>query len=79
MKKIFWTEDELQELYHEGLRDIYGTVKICGAEFDAADVYREMDHHGYRGGFLDWMDAEGINEGKDNEGNFTYIWDEQND
>lgn len=75
MKKIFWKEHELQELYHDGLQDIYGTVNICGAEFDAADVYREMDPIGYRGRFLDWMDAEGINEGKDNKGNFTFIWD----
>lgn len=75
MKKIFWTEDELLELYHDGMQDTFGTVTICGQEFDQADVYRELDPTGYRCQFLDWMDAEGINEGKDNEGNFTFIWD----
>ncbi len=76
MKKIFWTEDELLELYHDGMQDAFGTVTICGHEFDQADVYRELDPTGYRCRFLDWMDDEGINEGKDNDGNFTFIWNQ---
>lgn len=77
MRKIFWSKKELLKAYEESLDDIYGTVNICGHEFFASQALKEIDHHAYYERFLDWMDSKGINEGKDNAGNFTYIWEEE--
>jgi hypothetical protein len=52
------SDRELTDMYHEMLEEIYGEVKVCGYEFSAADVLKEMDPVAYKVGLNDWLDSE---------------------
>lgn len=50
---------ELYEQYDAGL-DSEGPVSVGGLEFDVSRALRELDPIGYRTGFNDWLDSNGI-------------------
>jgi hypothetical protein len=53
---------ELEQRYSDFLSEVYGAVKICGLEYDAARALKEIDPTAFRCGFNDWLDAE-VTEG----------------
>lgn len=53
-----FTESELEDSFEEGLGDCWGTVSVCGYEYDAGRALRELDPTAFRCGFLDWLDAQ---------------------
>ena len=53
-----FTESELEDTFADGLNDCYGPVSVCGYEYDAGRVLREVDPVAFREGFLDWLDAQ---------------------
>lgn len=52
------TDYELLARYHESLNKIYGTVKICGEVYEAANALRELNPTAYRCRFADWLDSQ---------------------
>lgn len=55
---VLFTENELECSFEEGLGDSWGTVSVCGYEYDAGRALRELDPTAFRCGFLDWLDAQ---------------------
>jgi hypothetical protein len=53
-----FTESELEDSFADGLDDCWGPVSVCGCEYDAGRVLREIDPVAFRCGFLDWLDAQ---------------------
>ena len=53
-----FTENELEDSFEEGLGDCWGTVSVCGYEYDAGRALRELDPIVFRESFLDWIDAQ---------------------
>lgn len=50
--------DDYMEQYQDMLSEVYGgTVTVCGMDFDAVRVLREMDPTAYRVGLLDYVDS----------------------
>jgi hypothetical protein len=54
------SENEALDQFHEHVRDIFGTVYVCGMEMDAANVLRDCDGPAYREAFNNWVDAEDL-------------------
>lgn len=52
-----FSESELEDQFKEGLDDCYGVVYVCGYEYAAGNVLREIDPIAFRCGFLDWLDS----------------------
>lgn len=52
-----FTESELEDTFADGLDDCYGPVSVCGYEYDAGRVLREMDPIAFRESFLAWIDG----------------------
>ena len=52
------TDRELKERYADTLSEIYGTVSICGHDYDAAHALKRVDPIAYRRGFSEWLDFE---------------------
>ena len=48
---------EIEQDYKDMLDEVYGTVKIGSAEFNASEVLRECDPIMYREGLLDYQDS----------------------
>jgi len=48
---------EIEQEYKNMLDEVYGTVKIGSAEFNASEVLRECDPIMYREGLLDYQDS----------------------
>ena len=53
-----FTESVLEDTFADGLDDCYGPVSVCGYEYDAGRVLREMDPIAFRESFLGWIDAQ---------------------
>lgn len=53
-----FSERELEDSFEEGLSDSWGTVSVCGYEYDAGRALRELDPIAFRESFLDWIDAQ---------------------
>jgi len=53
-----FTESELEDSFADGLDDCWGPVSVCGYEYEAGRVLREVDPVAFRCGFLDWLDAQ---------------------
>ena len=51
-----FSSGELEDVYQDDLGDFYGMVSVCGLEYDAGRVLREMDPIAFREGFLGWID-----------------------
>lgn len=47
---------DLEDIYCEAL-DCEGPVNVCGMEFNASDILREMDPTAYRCGLVDFVDG----------------------
>ena len=47
--------DDYRESYHDML-NFEGPIHVCGFEFSASDIIKEMDPIAYRCGFNDYMD-----------------------
>lgn len=54
------TMSEAIEAYDQMLNDLYPPVEVAGITWDPAEVLKKMDPIGYRVGFNDWADSEGI-------------------
>lgn len=54
---------ELEDVYQDDLGDFYGMVSVCGLEYDAGRVLREIDPIAFREGFLGWIDGR-ISDGE---------------
>lgn len=52
-----YSESELEDAFEGGLTDGYGTVSVCGYDYDAGSALRELDPTAFRCGFLDWIDV----------------------
>ena len=50
--------EEIADQFEETLNEVYGTVNICGQDFDAGTAYRELDPIGFRCGVSDWSSEE---------------------
>jgi len=55
--KAYLLEREEKE-YDEFLDEAYGTVKVCGYEYDTSQILKEVDPTAYRCGFADWSSCE---------------------
>ena len=72
------TEDTALERYDDMLNDIPGHIMIGGmtvelSRIDAARILKELDPIAYRCGFNDWLDAEGLELGDEDE--FAHVRD----
>lgn len=47
---------DMGDEYCEMLTEAYGMVRVCGYEYEAGAVVREMDPTAFRCGMLDWLD-----------------------
>lgn len=54
------SEREALKLYDDFLDEVYGTIKICGYDYDASLALKLVDETAYNCGFADFTDAEGI-------------------
>lgn len=50
--------EEIEDRFEEYLNGVYGTVNVCGQDFDAGTAYRELDPIGFRCGVSDWSSQE---------------------
>lgn len=53
---------ELDDMYEEYLSEVFQPVSVCGYEYEAGKVLREVDPIAFRCGCADWLDNE-ITEG----------------
>jgi len=51
-------ESMLAERFDDLLNDVYGTVKIAGYDYEAADAFQAVDMIAYREDFLNWLDGD---------------------
>jgi len=51
---------ETVEAYDDMLNAAHEWPTVAGISFAPSDILRELDPIAYRGGWLDWCDAEGI-------------------
>jgi hypothetical protein len=49
--------DELDQLYQDMLDDVYGDINICGYEYPASAVLRDVDPTAYRCGYVDYISS----------------------
>lgn len=54
------TKEELIELYKDFLDEVYDSVKMLGCEFMPSQILYDCDPIGFRCGFVDWLDFEGL-------------------
>lgn len=54
---------ELEDAFENDLTDCYDMVSVCGYEYEAGCVLREMDPIAFRCGFNDWIDGR-ISDGE---------------
>jgi hypothetical protein len=70
-----YLEWEAEQMFIEYIRDSWGdTTKVCGMEYDTADLFSGTDPIRYRGDFLNWLDSMGAQEGSDGYNNITYTF-----
>lgn len=48
---------ELKDAFENDLNERYDMVSVCGYEYEAGAVLREMDPIAFRCGFSDWIDG----------------------
>jgi len=48
------SERKLEDLFEEELNEIYGEVKVCGYEYEAGRLLREVDPTAFRCGCADF-------------------------
>ena len=53
-------EYEAEERYDEMLDEVFEDVDIAGLKYATSRALKELDPIAYRCGFLDWLDAEGL-------------------
>lgn len=54
---------ELEDAFENDLTECYDMVSVCGYEYEAGRVLREMDPIAFRCGFNDWIDGR-ISDGE---------------
>ena len=52
------TDTDLEKRYSDFLDECYGTVKVCGYEYEAARALAMLDPIAFRCGMSDWLDSE---------------------
>lgn len=55
-------EWELEADFRDLLDEVYPEVEVGAFSWPASTVLEDMDPIGFRGAFLDWLDAEGYEE-----------------
>ena len=64
---------EAEEMFDNYIRESWGnTTKVCGMQYDTADLFRSTDPIRYRGVFLGWLDSMSAQEGTDQYNNTTW-------
>ena len=69
---------DMESRYHDMLSEVYGTVNVCGLEYDSADLLKDCDPTAYRCGFADYVSGEmgeTVEEGPDGEYYDKGEWD----
>ena len=61
------TEYTALERYDDMLNETCGMIEIGVMVFDAAQIIKNLDPIAYRCGFNDWLDAEGLELGDEDE------------
>lgn len=56
----YTTVSETVKAYDEFLDEYYTWSDVGGLNFAPSDILRELDPIGYRTGWFDWCDSEGI-------------------
>ena len=51
-------EADTEEMYEESLNETFGMADVCGHEYPAGQVLREVDPIMFRCGLADWVDSE---------------------
>lgn len=67
------TISESVDAYETMIDDCYPRVNI-GLEWRASDVLRTMDPCAFKTGWIEWLDADGI-DSDDLEDDYTFEWD----
>ena len=57
---MYETISETVEAYDAMLNETHEWPTVAGVNFAPSDILREVDPVAYKGGWLDWCDAEGI-------------------
>lgn len=50
----FWSDAEARDECEAELTDLYGTVAVCGFDYDAGAALRQLDPVAFRSAFVDW-------------------------
>lgn len=69
---------DMGQRHHDMLSAVYGTVNVCGLEYDAADLLKDCDPVAYRCSFADYVSneiGETVIEGPDGECYDKDDWD----
>lgn len=53
-----YSDDELQRRFREQLNGQYGTVSVCGYDFQAGDVLWNHDEGAFNEQYAAWLDAQ---------------------
>lgn len=53
-----FAESELEDTFSDGLDDCWEPVSVCGYEYPAGRVLRQIDPVVFRESFLDWLNAQ---------------------
>jgi hypothetical protein len=68
-----YLEWEAENIFDDYIREVWGdTTKVCGMEYDTADLFSGTDPIRYRGDFLNWLDSMDAQEGTDQYNNTTW-------
>lgn len=50
-------ENHVMDMWEDALNDVYDVVDVCGYDYLAGQVLREVDPTAFREGLLDWLDT----------------------
>jgi len=53
-----FNDDEIEREFEQYLDDHYGDIDICGLEYSAIHVLKQIDETAFRTGLNDWCDSE---------------------
>lgn len=57
---MYETISETVDAFDDFLNEIHETVTLLGVDYYASDLLKSTDPIGYRCGWIDWCDSEGI-------------------
>jgi hypothetical protein len=64
---------EAEQMFDDYIRESWGdTTKVCGIQYDTADLFRSTDPIRYRGVFLGWLNSKNAKKETDQYNNTTW-------